>query len=77
MTSGAKTKAIKNGFNRLAETLGCRARIGGNAGKIWFAEWTGTTTPDGYEWIVGIDAARFGKLIANFPELHYYLDDIS
>ena len=64
------TKDINNYFNRNAESLGCKARLDGNAKKIKFQRWTGEITHDGYEVVVGIDAATFGKLISNFPELH-------
>jgi len=69
MTNAQTTKAIKNDFNRLAETLGCRARLSGNAKKPMFQMWTGSVTFDGFEVVIGIDANRFGQLISNYPQL--------
>jgi hypothetical protein len=64
------TKAIKNDFNRLAEKLGCKARLAGNARNPKFQMWTGSISSDGYEIVVGIDSQTFAKLINNYPELH-------
>lgn len=64
------TIAIRNEFNTLAQSLGCKARIGGNKRKIEFQMFTGTTTSDGFELVVKIDQTKFGYLIANFPQLH-------
>lgn len=72
MTNAKTTKQTKNDFNSLAEKLGCKARIGGDARKIKFFMWTGMVTHDGYEVIVGIDANKFSKLIAKYPELQEY-----
>jgi hypothetical protein len=65
----ATTKTIKNDFNRLAETLGCKARLAGNAKKPMFQMWTGSVSCDGYEIVIGIDANKFGQLISNYPDL--------
>lgn len=64
------TRQIKNQFNRTAESLGCKARISGNAKKIRFEMWTGAVDSKGYEIVVGIDSTRFGSLIEPFPQLH-------
>lgn len=47
------TRGIKNDFNRLAEKLGCKARLAGNLKKPKFQMWTGEITHDGYEVVVG------------------------
>jgi hypothetical protein len=69
-TTAQTTKAIKNDFNRLAETLGCRARLAGNAKSPKFQMFTGNITSDGYEMVISIDANKFAQLISNYPELH-------
>jgi len=61
---------IKNDFNRLAEKLGCAARLAGSAKNPKFQMFTGQTTPDGFEVVIGIDANKFGQLISKYPELH-------
>ena len=69
MTTSKNTKAIKNDFNRLAEQLGCKARLAGNAKSPKFQMWTGSVSYDGYEIVIGVDANKFGQLIANYSQL--------
>jgi predicted ribosome quality control (RQC) complex YloA/Tae2 family protein len=64
------TRQIKNDFNRLAEELGCAARLSGNAKKPKFEMFTGQITSDGFEVVIGIDANKFGQLISKYPQLH-------
>jgi hypothetical protein len=68
-TTAKNTKQIKNTFNTLAQELGCKARICGNARNIELQMWTGSVTSDGYEIVVKIDAVKFGQLISKYPQL--------
>lgn len=69
--AGLKNSKIMSAkeFNRISESLGCKARIAGTKKKICFLEFTGTIM-NGYEIIIGIDANRFAQLINPFPALH-------
>ena len=68
MKNSATTKNIKQSFNQLAQSLGCKARLAGNAKSPKFQELIGESV-DGYEIVVGITANRFGQLINNYPAL--------
>lgn len=71
------TKQINEKFNRLAESIGCKARVKyskrnsaryGRKTSVTFYEVIGITS-DGYEKIVKIDAHRFSVLTAKYDAL--------
>ena len=65
-----RTKAqIKNGFNRLAEKLGCKARLSGSGKKPILQEFTGSYIGD-HEIVIGVQAHRFSQLIEKYPQFH-------
>lgn len=69
MTPTAKqVKEIQNQFNKKAEQLGCRARIGGTAKRPKQFKMTGYTE-DGHEILYPINGEQFGQLISKYPEL--------
>lgn len=59
----------KSEFNRLAEKIGCRARIEGTKKNIKFYEFCGRYTSDNCEIIYPISSQKFSQLIENFNEL--------
>lgn len=65
----ASKQKIANEFNRKAEKLGCRARIGGNGKSPVFYEFRNGIDSQGYEIWYKCDAQKFGQLIAKYPDL--------
>lgn len=60
---------IRNWFNDTAESLGCKARIGGNGKRPKYYMWRGGIEK-GYEVWHPVTMSEFVKLINKYPELH-------
>jgi hypothetical protein len=67
VTSATKMK-IQNDFNNLADSLGCKARIGGTARNPKLFEFRGSYT-QGFEVWFPIDAYRFAQITNKYPQL--------
>ncbi len=67
MTNAQNTKNIKNSFNRIAEELGCVARLAGNNRKPEYQRVIGYS--NGFEMVVKISASEFCMLVSKYPLL--------
>jgi N12 class adenine-specific DNA methylase len=73
---GLKPKQFADAFNNKADELGSKLRIGVEKGKTKFYRWNGSTSGDGTETWVPVDAAKFDEALDKYPGLREHLESL-